>query len=367
MVVVQELRIAFDVLFSNAKIQSQKPVVLNVGSILKIHMFATEKEITVVHGRSEAEIKGVADLSRYPRCMQSYTPSLQTVFLEPHPIHVQDQQVSTLLVYIPKPASRQSYLKLRTNYRYILTLGFSQPTPPNVLGLEVAGHDNLIKAYAPELKTPSSAMNHPPPLLKPLALCGPNPFLEHTFQGFQTYNESEGALQNFLIRCHSSDGPLNVVKWARYSLYDLNTARFFCDPTSPNSSRLSNLFTELCKALEVLWSVYCTTGDIHPSDPYHVISKFPPLYSQIIPLCANIYTSPYALAKKQLAMSKPIAWPHGAMAYKQLSDNGFTHAPTILQEDRAVCRHCSFTGYAWRRLLPPQLHHMPTCVMLTGS
>lgn len=356
----QQVKIAFDVLFSNAEIQSAKPVPLSIGSVGKLYIFATTKEITVSHQRLETSLKGPTNVARYSRCFESHTPWLQTVVLEAHPIHAQEEQVSHLLVHVPKPAKRQPYFKLRTNHRYLLTLGFNRHVPPSMFEvLQTA--KGLIKTYEPQ---PIVTL---PQNLKPLAMCGPNPFLERAFPAFQCNNPLEANLQQFLISCHAGgDGPLNVVKWARYSLFDLTTAIAYCEPGSAHMKQATTLAAEITEALNLLWQAYCSLGggaEHFQADPFGVLSKLPPLYAQIIPLCRSIYSLPYAAAKRDLLSTVPIHWPHGHVAMQQLCDNGFVFSPTILQCDRAICRHCSFVGYAWRRLLPPNLHHHPTCAM----
>jgi len=342
----QEIRIAFDVLFSNSEIQSAKPLVLNIGSVGKLYVYSTHKEITVSNQRHETSIKGPADVTRYSRCFESHTPWLQAASLELHPIHAQEQEVSHLLVHVPKPPKRQPYFKVRMNYRYLLTLLFGQPVPPNLIHLSVSNlPDDAIKCYEPlvsfsELKS--------------------NLFLEHSFAAFQVNSPAEAAFQQFLVTAHASDGPLNTVKWARYSLYDLHAASRFVEPGSDLSRRLSVLQQGLSAAFELLWRHYCSSADFQ-QDSSGILAQFPGLYSQIIPLCASVYTSAYARAKRELLLKTPIAWPHGPRALEQLQESGFIHSPTILQPDRAICRDCSFVSYAWRRLLPPSLHHQPTC------
>lgn len=352
--------VAFDVLWNNSELHSSKPLALCIGQLAKLYLFATEKEITVSKQRHEMGLQGqvhVSDSNTFPRCCTSST----AIFLSVHPIHAAEAEVSHLLVYVPKPAKRQPYFKLRTAYRYVLHIHTAAAVP--VLHLENQPL-HCIRSYDP-IFINNLFLPPPPPLprvLKALDSCGPNLFLEHTFAQFKCFTPLEQRFTEYML-APSTDNSL--MKWTRYVLYDLATARSYADPNGPLTTPLISLQSMIMHAFTVLWQVFCTLVEVNALDQmesaYGVVASLGPLFAQIEPLCKQVYESTYAINRRNSINLGQLTWPHGPIALQQISNHGFVHSPTFLQRDRAICRCCSFVAFAWHRLIPPHVHHHPTC------
>lgn len=385
----------------------------------KLHLYATEKEITVSRQRlevgfidQESTAVEISDSAKFPRCCRLGDKTL-SISLDLHPIHNELRHISHTIVYVPKTGKSLSYFKLRKNFRYVLTLLFREPPSAAALAMSVAKQDGTVllpfqtfrtfhvetRKIIPLPPLPTTPLQAPPisqqmlPVeisllpfdgtkiqLRALINCGPNILLETTFSTFGAVTLLDQRIQSFLVKCNQEEVGLPhlllLMKAARYALHDLTWAQEFVEPNNVAlNKQLGDLRQGLVNALNGIWQFLVTLHELLPpqfgvtefihyflQDSYRLVCQLPLIFSRIVPLLTSIHDTPFAKKKILDKKNSPQEWPYGAAALAELQSHGFMLSALPFQPDRAVCRHCSAVAYAWHRLLPPLYFHRKTCL-----